>query len=576
MKRSIFQKIFGSYFFLIIAVTLIILLVSYSAIRNFYLDTLAQGMEKLGQSLKLEAISYIAEEKIDELDAFVKNFGKIIDTRITIVDKEGKVLADSEEDPKTMDDHRFRPEILRAFGGNVGRSHRFSRTVKEKMLYVGLPIEMNGEINCVLRFSLFTKDMNRLLYSLSTRVLIIILVILALAVLASYFFARSVSTPLKELSEASHKIASGDFGVKIFFKNKDEFREVADSFNFMTEHIKTLFNELTLKQEQMNSILASIKEGLLTLDRENKILLSNKSFKEIAKAGTAEGKFYWEVIREPGFDELIKKVRKQQKGIDTEISLYGKIFLCSASFIGNREEILVTFSDVTHKRNIEKIKKDFVANVSHELRTPLTAIKGFVETLEEDVDSKSRNYLEIIKRHTDRLINIIKDLLVLSEMEEKDSKLEMERINVKDMIEQVLQIFLHKVKEKKLNVELSVQTESPVIPGDSFKLEQLFINLIDNAVKYTERGTISIKLDKTNGDLLVKIKDTGIGIPEEHLGRIFERFYVVDKSRSRILGGTGLGLSIVKHIALLHNGRVTVESTVGVGTTFSIFFPTSS
>lgn len=573
MKRSIFQKIFGSYFFLILAVTLIILLVSYSAIRNFYLDTLAQGLEKLGQSLKLKTLPFIADGRIEELDAFVKDFGKKIDTRITIVDKEGRVLADSEEDPKAMDDHRFRPEILRAFGGNVGRSHRFSRTVKERMLYVGLPIEMNGEVNSVLRVSLFTKDINRLLYSLSTRVLIIILVILALAMLASYFYSRSVSTPLRELSEASHRIASGDFNAKVFFKNKDEFREVADSFNFMTEHIKTLFNELTLKQEQMNSILASIKEGLLTLDRENKILLSNKSFKEIARAGAVEGKFYWEVIREHNFDEFIKNVRREQKSFDTEISLYGKILLCSASFIGSREDILVTFSDVTHERNIEKMKKDFVANVSHELRTPLTAIKGFVETLEEEVDSKNRNYLEIIKRHTERLINIIKDLLVLSEMEEKELKLEKEKVNVKDLIEQVLKIFSHKVKEKKLDLEFSVKTESPVIQGDSFKLEQLFINLIDNAVNYTERGKISIMIDDKNGNLLVKIKDTGIGIPEEHLERIFERFYVIDKSRSRMLGGTGLGLSIVKHIALLHKGRVSVESTLGEGTTFSVYLP---
>jgi len=574
MKRSIFQKIFGSYFFLILAVTLIILLVSYSAIRNFYIDTLAQGLEKLGQSLKLETIPFITEGKIEELDAFLKDFGEKIDTRITIVDKEGQVLADSEEDPKSMDDHRFRPEILRAFGGNVGRSHRFSRTVKQRMLYVGLPIEMDGEINSVLRVSLFTKDINRLLYSLSTRVLIIILVILALAVLASYFFSRSVSTPLRELSEASHRIASGDFNAKVFFKNKDEFREVADSYNFMTEQIKTLFNELTLKQEQMNSILASIKEGLLTLDKENKILLGNKSFKEIAKAGAVEGKFYWEVIREPHFDEFIKNVRQEQKSFSIEISLNSKIFLCSASFIGSREDILVIFSDVTHEKNIEKIKKDFVANVSHELRTPLTAIKGFVETLDDEVDSKNRHYLEIIKRHTDRLINIVKDLLLLSEMEEKESKLEMEKVNVKDLIEQILKIFSHKVKEKKLDVELSVKTEFPVIQGDSFKLEQLFINLIDNAVNYTEKGKISILLDKTNGSLLVKIKDTGIGIPEEHLGRIFERFYVIDKSRSRMLGGTGLGLSIVKHIALLHNGRVSVKSTVGEGTTFSVFLPT--
>ncbi len=573
MKGSIFQKVFGSYFLLIVVLTIVILLVSYSAIRNFYLDTLAQDLEKLGQSLKLKTVPFLADGRIDALDAFVKDFGKQIDTRITIVDKEGEVLADSEEEPEVMDDHRFRPEILRAFGGNVGRSHRLSRTVQERMLYVGLPVEMKGEITHVLRVSLFTRDINRLLFGLSARILVIILVIFALTVLASYFISRSVSTPLKDLSEASHRIASGDFDAKVYFKNKDEFREVAESFNFMTEQIKSLFEELTLKQTQMNSVLATIQEGLLTLDKENRILLSNKSFKQIAGVEAVEGKFYWEVIRESGFDEFIKNARKERESLETEISLNSKIFLCGASFIGEREEMLVTFSDVTHKRNIEKIKKDFVANVSHELRTPLTAIKGFVETLEEEVVAKNRSYLEVIKRHTDRLINIIQDLLLLSEMEEKKPKLERKKVNVKDLIEKVLKIFLPKIKEKKLDLEFSVRTESPVVTGDSFKLEQLFINLIDNAVNYTERGGISILMDKTNGNLRIETKDTGIGIPDEHLGRIFERFYVVDKSRSRMLGGTGLGLSIVKHIALLHGGRVSVKSTLGVGTTFSIFLP---
>jgi two-component system phosphate regulon sensor histidine kinase PhoR len=574
MKRSIFQKIFSSYFILIIVLAIVILLVSYGSIRKFYLDTLARDLESLGHSLVLKTTPLMIEGEFEYLDTFVKTFGKSIDTRITIIDKNGKVLADSEEDPRIMEDHGFRPEIIRALGGNVGRSLRFSRTVKEKMLYVGLPIEIKGEIEGVLRVSLFTRDINSLLFGLSTRVLLIIGVVLALAVLAAYLFSRSVSFPIKILKDASHRVAAGDYDAKVYFKNKDEFRELADSFNSMTDEIKTLFNELLRKKEQLNGILTSIEGGILSLDQDDKVLFSNRNFKRIAKVGSIEGKFYWEAIREPDFDKFIKNVRRKKKDLETEIILGGKIIHCRAVFLSASQEIVVTFSDVTHKKNVEKIKKDFVANVSHELRTPLTAIKGFVETLEEDEKSKkSYNYLQIIKRHTDRLINIINDLLVLSEMEEKELKLEMEDVDIRDLIEQVLKFFEQKMKKKKLEMEFLVNTKTPVIKGDPFLLEQLFMNLMDNAVKHTEKGKITITVEINENNLLIELKDTGIGIPEEHQARIFERFYVVDKSRSRKLGGTGLGLSIVKHITLLHRGRIDVQSKIGAGTTFTVSLP---
>ncbi len=574
MKRSIFQKIFGSYFILIVLVAIIILLVSYGAIRKFYLDTLARDLENLGHSLILETVPLMVEEEYEELDTFAKTFGKSINTRITVIDKEGKVLADSKENPDIMDDHGFRPEIIRAFTGNVGRSLRFSRTVKERMLYVALPIEIGGKIEGVLRVSLFTREINSLLLGLSSRILWIIGLILALALLAAYIFSRSISLPVKYLNEATHRVAAGDYGAKVYLKNKDEFRDLAESFNFMTDEIRTLFNELTLKQEQLNGILASIEGGLLTLDRDDRILLSSRSFREIAKTGPVEGKFYWEAIREPDFDQFIKKVRREKRDLETEFVLGRKIFHCQAVFLQASQEIVVTFHDITHKKEVEKIKKDFVANVSHELRTPLTAIKGFVETLEEDVKNKrSLNYLEIIKRHTDRLINIINDLLVLSEMEEKESKLVMEEVDIRELIGQVLKIFEQKIEEKNLELEFVVETDAPVIRGDPFLLEQLFMNLMDNAIKYTEKGKISITVERKEGNFLIRTKDTGIGIAEEYQSRIFERFYVVDKSRSRMLGGTGLGLSIVKHITLLHKGRIRVESRLGEGTTFTVTLP---
>lgn len=573
MKRSIFFKVFGGYLLIILAFAVLVLVFSSRAIKTFYLDTLSHNLEDLGRSLKFKAVPLLEEGRVGELDTFVKEFGKSISTRITIVDQEGVVLADSDENPEIMENHKFRPEIYRALAGYKGQAIRFSDTVQADMLYVGLPLEMNGQIAGALRVSLYLEDINRLFSSLRKNIWRIVGLITVLSLLGAFIFTRSLSRPMKELRYASQRIASGDFNAKVLLKSRDELRELADSFNFMSEQIKKLFTQLSRQKEELDSVLSSMEEGLLALDNNGKIIFSNESFEKIIDTERVEGKLYWEVLREPKFGELIKKVQEEKKNLTEEIMLKERTFLCSAAFLPSREETVVTLHDLTRIRDIEKIKKDFVVNVSHELRTPLTAIKGYVETLSEEVGAKSRNYVEIIRRHTDRLINIVKDLLLLSELEEKGFMLQTEKLNLKSLIESILKIFEPSIKEKKLNVELKAEDSLPLIEGDPFKLEQMLINIIDNAVKYTKKGRIVISLKKENRNARIEIQDTGMGIPKEHLDRIFERFYVIDKSRSKKLGGTGLGLSIVKHIALLHDGDVSVKSTPGKGTTFITLLP---
>jgi two-component system phosphate regulon sensor histidine kinase PhoR len=574
MKRSIFFKVFGGYLLIILAFAVLVLVFSSRAIKTFYLDTLSHNLEDLGRSLKFKAVPLLEEGRIGELDTFVKEFGKSIRTRITIVDKEGVVLADSDENPEIMENHKFRPEIYRALAGDKGQSIRYSDTVQADMLYVGLPIEMNGQIVGALRVSLYLKDVSRLFSSLRANIWRIVGLITVLSLLGAFIFARSLSRPMKELRYASQRIASGDFDAKVLLKKgRDELRELADSFNFMSEQIKDLFTQLSRQKEELDSILSSMEEGLLALDKDGKIIFSNESFEKIIDTERVEGKLYWEVLREPKFGELIRRIQEEKKNLAEEIMLKERTFLCRAAFLPSREEIVVTLLDLTRTRDIEKIKKDFVVNVSHELRTPLTAIKGYVETLYEEADVKSRNYLEIIRKHTDRLINIVKDLLFLSELEEKGFMLQIEKLNLKVLIENILKIFEQELKEKKLKAELRAEADLPLIEGDPFKLEQMFINIIDNAVKYTKKGKITISLKKEDRNARIEIQDTGIGVPKEHLDRIFERFYVIDKSRSKKLGGTGLGLSIVRHIALLHDGDVSVKSTPDKGTTFTILLP---
>ena len=573
MKKSIFLKLYSGYFFIIVILTVLIALVSFQLIKSFHLRVLSDELQKLGAVVKEQIRPYLADNRTEELDAFIKDLGDELDTRLTVVDNDGVVLADSDEDPAFMEDHKFRPEIIKAFTGEPGQSVRFSQTVKEDMLYIGLPVVMNGEVAYVLRFSRYLSDISKFLVRIRRRLLRVMIVILILALAAAVLASRSFSKPISELGTASRRIASGEFDTKVFIKQRGELQELASSFNFMTDRIKRLFSELNARKDELAGIINSIEEGLVTLEEGGRILLWNRSFENIIQAKELKGKIYWEVIRDPNFSTYIKRVQKDKMGHNAEIRVQEKIYMCSAAYIEARDEIVVTFRDVTKIKSVEKIKRDFVVNVSHELRTPLTSIKGYLETIEEETKGEQRKYLEIVKRNTDRLINIVNDLLLLSELESGEIKHVREEVDILSAIKNVMKIFDQKIKDKKLEFELKAGKDLPKVNGDAYRLEQMFINLIDNAIKYTEKGKISIIVDRVKDEIEITVEDSGIGIQEKDLPRLFERFYVADKSRSRQVGGTGLGLSIVKHIVLLHEGTIEVKSRPGLGTTFSIRIP---
>jgi len=576
MRKSIFLKLYSGYFFIIVILTVLIALVSFQLIKSFHLRILSDELQKLGTIVKKQIRPYLENNRIEELDEFIKDLGVDLGTRLTIVNNDGVVLADSDEDPAIMEDHKFRPEIIKAFTGEPGQSVRFSQTVKEDMLYIGLPIVVNGEVTYVLRLSRYLSDISKFLVRIRRRLLRIMIVILILALAAAVFYSRSFSKPISELGTASRRIASGEFDTKVFIRQRGELLELASSFNFMTDRIKRLFSELNARKNELAGIINSIEEGLATLGEDGRILLWNRSFENMVQAKELKGKIYWEVIRDPNFSTFIKRVKKDKMGHNAEIRVQEKIYMCSAAYIKARDEIVVTFRDVTKIKSVEKIKRDFVVNVSHELRTPLTSIKGYLETIEEETKGDQRKYLEIVKRNTDRLINIVNDLLLLSELESGEIKHVMEEVDILSAIENVMKIFDQKIKDKKLNFELKAEKDLPKVNGDAYRLEQMFINLIDNAIKYTEKGKIFIKLDRINDEIEITVEDTGIGIQEKDLPRLFERFYVADKSRSRQVGGTGLGLSIVKHIVLLHEGTIEVNSRPGAGTSFRIRIPVSA
>jgi two-component system phosphate regulon sensor histidine kinase PhoR len=577
MKKNVFFRIFLSHLILAIGISLLLVASSFKLVKKHYIETLTMDLEKMAVALTNTTGPYISSNDFSSLDSLVKKLGKKMKIRITVVDPKGKVLADSEEKPAEMENHGMRPEILKAFYGKTGSSLRFSETVREEMLYVAIPIyDINNNLNGVLRVSLFLTQIHKLLNYITTNVIFIAILLVLFSLLGAFFYSKSLTRPIRKLSLAAEEVSQGNFNVEILPEGKGELRKLTDNFNGMVERIKELISELSEQKDSLDVIVSSIREALIAINAEEKVIIMNNSFKEIFNSTETQDKYYWEVVREPQFGKIIEEVKKTRENLTREIQINDRDFICSAAFLEKYKEIVATFHEITTIKQTEKIKKDFVSNVSHELRTPLTAIKGFIETLLETAKDENKRYLQIIERQTDRLINIVKDLLKLSELEDiggGKTDLDYSKVDLEIVVDSVFNIYEKEIKNKGLKSTVKIDKNVPKIKADPFKLEQLFINLIENAIKYTEKGEIKVTVKKEKKSVVIEVTDTGIGIPKKHLPRIFERFYVVDKSRSKESGGTGLGLSIVKHIIQLHKGKIDIESKIGKGTKFIIVLP---
>ncbi|MBM3313183.1 HAMP domain-containing protein, partial [candidate division WOR-3 bacterium] len=412
------------------------------------------------------------------------------------------------------------------------------------------------------------------------------LAVAAAAVVVTYLAAQSTVRPIRDLTEAFRRFSAGELDVRVLPARRGRLRELGDSFNQMAFRTKTVVAELRQQREALDAVVGSMQEGLAVVDSAGRVIMANSSFRRLAGESEPIGMRYWEVLREPDFVELVRSVNAEDSTATRQLAIRRRDFTCSASYLSAARQVVLTFHDDTQVFRSARLKRDFVQNVSHELRTPLTAIKGFAETLEATIDDANRPYLETIQRHTDRLISLVKDLLTLSELEERGAELRLEDVDLKAAAAQVLKLFESQAAAKGLRLGLTAgEPDAPgrfTVRADRFKLEQVLINLLDNAVKYTEKGSVELLLGADPGvtgagngvkRFLIEVRDTGSGIAPEHLPRLFERFYVVDRGRSRQLGGTGLGLAIVKHIVLLHGGDVTVQSTPGAGTTFQVRLP---
>ena len=574
MKNKFFLKIFLSYVAIAAGMAALIMFFSYASVRKHYIEV--EEAKLTGYAGVLRAWVIPAGLKMpSNLQKLLSEGGQGNDARFTIIATDGVVLADSDESPSVMDNHINRPEVITALGGKKGRATRYSSTKKEEMLYVAVPVTGDdGKVRFIIRASMALSGIKLLVLKLYNDIIKALMLILVLSIAAAVFFTRGIYSPIIQLVDASKQVSSGNFGVRVKLKEKNELKELGDNFNSMTEKINGLFSGLNEKREQLDAIISSVAEGLVVVDEKGKIVLANNSFKKISGTGCGEGNFYWECFLPAKFNETVETGIKNRKSFTEQLEIKNKVYLCGSTYMETRRQSAFVLYDITEFKDLERIKKDFVANVSHELKTPLTAIKGFAETLENETKNKdSLHYLEIIKKNTERLINIVNDLLTLSQLEDSGSAFEVVSLDLGDVINNAATIFEEPVSKKGLKLKLNIEKNLPKVKGDAFKLEQVFLNLIDNAVKYTDKGSVTVTASKADSGVMIEVADTGSGIPEEHLTRIFERFYVVDKSRSKKLGGTGLGLSIVKHIVLQHNGTITAKSEPGEGTVFTVVLP---
>ncbi len=573
MKKTLFLKIFSGHAAGIILLAAAVMLFAPPLMRKHNIEEKSSSLEHMAVLLEPQILPYLTGAGAGDLGGLVASFGRQTGTRITVIDLSGTVLADSEKEARDMENHFYRPEIQASLNGEKRISIRRSATLRQEMMYLSVPLEASGRVVGALRLSLFMKSFEALLGVFRGELLKVVGLTLLAALLMVFFLSQSVSAPVREVIDASSRVAAGDFRVMVSTRRSGEFRRFARSFNAMTGKLQAMFDEVRMRNEEIRGILGSMREGLCVLAADDRIELCNASFRRIVLNESPEGRPIWEIVRSSALTEAVRKARVSKGETADEAAIGDRVYYGSVAHLATGDRLVVTLHDITEMRALEKAKKDFVDNVSHELRTPLTAIKGFLETIETRADEENRPYLEIIRRNTERMVAIVEDLLVLSEIEERGPRIDRTEVDLRPLAASILRLFETRAREKGLALSLEAPPRLPALHADRGQIEGLLLNLVDNAVKYTDKGAVTVRLSVRGADLALEVEDTGPGIGAEHLPHVFERFYVVDKSRSKKLGGTGLGLSIVKHIVLAHRGSVSVKSRVGEGTTFSVLLP---
>lgn len=570
----------------------IILVIIYSYTNTHLKEYLEQRIQS---NLKKELIlsRNIFENELahgkppTDLDPLSHMIGESLNLRVTIIGPNGNIESDSEMNKDELSNsgsHLDRPEVQAAIKTGFGQSKRFSTTKKIDMLYVATPLK-NRSYAGFLRLSMPLSDMESVIAKMNKIIIAAFTFAFILILIFGYLISIMISKPILEMSTIARSMAKGDFSKKVYASSGDEISDLASALNYMSDEIRNKVAKISLEEAKSDAVISSMFEGVLLTNEKGAIITMNPALRKLFMISIPpEGRKPIEVMRSNRIQDIVDKIISDGHRITTEEILTNfspeRVVRISGSPVvknGTRRGAILVFHDITELRRLEKIRRDFVANVSHELRTPLSNIKGYAETLLHGAledKNNAKDFTNIIYKESDRLAKLIDDLLDLSKIESEKIEIMPVPSDIGIILANASAILKKSANDKHINIEIEPSKDTPKVLADESRLTQVVLNLLDNAIKFTqESGRIKIAIIKNNGFVQTDITDTGPGISEKDLPRIFERFYRVDKARSRDLGGTGLGLSIVKHIVQLHGGEVWVSSTPGKGSTFSFTIP---
>jgi two-component system phosphate regulon sensor histidine kinase PhoR len=577
-------------FFLAVTLVAVMAVMVYfsHAFRVFYRNEARSELQALAVVAAPQVARMLDSDPV-EIDGLCKRLGHATGDRLrfTVVNAAGRVLGESHEELTIIKDHSDRPEIQAAFRTGYGESIRSSPTLGREMFYVAVPVDANGVPRAVVRLAVSANAMDQVIANMRSHILWAALTIVVCVALLSLLISRSISQPIVSMRRVAQSFARGQFNVRVPSAVATELDDLAKALNEMAAQLGDRIVTITRQRNELETVLSSMIEGVFAVDAGGHIVSINRAAAQLMSIdpAKAQGRTVEEVIRNLSLQQFVRETLVSDKPTEGDVafSADGERFfhVQGARLVdprGERAGAVVVLSDMTRIHRLENLRRDFVANVSHELKTPVTSIQGFAEALQEggmaDLE-QTRRYVSIISKHAQRLNAIIDDLLSLSRLEDGTERraISFEHHPLQDVLKAAIDLAAIKAEQKQIRVtfvcegEIQARINAPL-------LEQAIVNLIDNAVKYSEPGAaVEVHAQQREGQTEIRVKDTGCGIPAEHQSRIFERFYVVDKSRSRKLGGTGLGLAIVKHIAQVHGGQVTVESTPGKGSAFTIHLP---
>jgi two-component system phosphate regulon sensor histidine kinase PhoR len=588
VRLNLFWKLGFAFFALLIAVLLPVDFYAERALRRDYERT---GFDQLAATARIalahppQVIALHSSPSADRasLREWVAQMAAS-GVRVTVISSDGLVLADSQSDPATMENHAGRPEIRDALARGDGQSSRHSVTLNRDLLYYAVRLPVAGGSPVVLRFALPVKMVDEELWEFRKRVWPASLLMLLVTGTVSLLVSRSFAHRVERITQFSRRVAEGDFRSIEADRSGDAMEALAVSLNEAAARMDRTIRTLTEERNLSSAILGSMVEGVAVVNGSERLVFANPGFTEILGLDVPpqSGSALVEVVRQTELIEAVRQVLKGEPRVEAEIvtgTLRQRFFAATVASVraADTSGAVIVLHDITELRRLERVRRDFVANVSHELKTPLTAVQGFAETLLAGAIDDPQNrirFLEIILEHSRRLARLTDDLLKLSKMDADRLELEIHRLGVSQFVESCVETAQRPAAEKNLRISVNLQNHLPDVAADRRRLAEVLQNLLDNAIQYTPPGgQIMVSASADGGEVEFTVTDTGIGIPQADQPRIFERFYRVDVARSREVGGTGLGLAIAKHLVETHGGRIWVESDVGRGSKFHFTVP---